>query len=82
MDGSVLAVEHCWDRLRAHHGPCCMACVIEETDRRAGVVRDSAVRETQLRRDDGQLVAVVRACCFHWHWQEDAVTAAVEREIL
>lgn len=73
-----LEIAHCWDRPREHHGPCCMACVIEETDRRAGVPLVGSVRETQLRRD-GYLVAVVRACCHHLNWQEEAVTAAAER---
>ncbi len=70
-------VQHCWDRPRIHHGPCCMDCVIEETDRQAGASIDGAVRETHVRQGDGSLVAVVRACCYHWNWQDEAVAEVI-----
>lgn len=74
-------VLHCWDRSRRHHGPCCMTCVIEETDRRAGAEVTTSIRETHVRQADGQIVAVVRACCFHELWMEEAVTEAITREM-
>lgn len=58
-----------------------MACVIEETDRRAGAATDGTVRETHVRRSDGHLVAVVRACCYHWNWQDDAVAEVIALEM-
>lgn len=57
-----------------------MDCVIEETDRRVGAVPDSSVREIQVRLE-GRLVAIVRGCCFHWNWMDEAATEVIEREM-
>lgn len=68
---------NCWDAARGHHGPCCMVCIIEETDRRAGAEVPESVRQAiVVDVGRGGAVLTVRACCFHWNWMDEAVGAA------
>ncbi len=65
---------HCWDTQRGHHGPCCMYCIIEETNRRAGCPVPSSVAEYAVFDKVIEAVTLtVRACCFHGNWMAEAL---------
>ncbi len=73
-----MPITHCWDQSQGHHGPCCMACIIAEANRRAGADVPFEGHETRIVDEDGQLLAVVRSCC--WHavtWEADAVAETI-----
>ena len=62
----------CWDQDRHHHGPCCMDCIIEETNRRAGCDVPDTIESLGLVDPIlSEITLTLRACCFHHPWLEE-----------